>query len=397
MSEFIYLDNSSTTFPKPKEVLDFAYEFYRTNGVNPSRATYNISHKAETVVLEARTMLMKFFNGDGKPERLVFSYNASDALNLIIQGMLKSGDHAITTTIEHNSVLRPLYILSQQREIKVDYITFDSRGYVDPDDIKKKIKKNTKLVIVNHGSNVLGTVQPVGEIGKICRERGVPFAIDTAQTAGVFPIDMERDYIDIVAFTGHKSLFAPAGIGGLYVRDGINIETTKFGGTGVKSAVRTHLEEYPFRLECGTLNTLGVAALHAGQKFIQKIGLDTIRNHEMKLLKMFINGLRNTEGITLYCPDSLEARVPVQSLNIDGYKADNVGTFLDVDYKIGIRAGLQCAPLTHETIGTMPEGAVRFSFGYFNTKAHIEHAINAVKELAELGKKRKHSCKFQFK
>lgn len=381
MDEFIYLDNSATSFPKPQEVHDFTYEFYRDKGVNPGRSSYDLSQEVENMVFETRTMLMEFFNGDGKPERLVFTYNASDSLNMIIQGILKEGDHAVCTNLEHNSVLRPMYVLSQKYGIEVDYVPFDRRGYVDPDDINAKIKDTTKLVVINHASNVLGTVQPVGEIGKICRERGVIFAADAAQTAGMIPIDMERDNIDIVAFTGHKSLYAPAGIGGLYVRDGIEIDSIRFGGTGVKSAVKTHLEEYPFRLECGTLNILGVAGLNAGQKFIRRVGLDNIHEHEMKLLKMLINGLRDVPGVTLYCPDS-EARVPVQSLNIEGYTAGDVGTFLDVDFNIGVRTGLECAPLVHETIGTAPEGTVRFSIGYFNTEEHIQKAINAVKELA---------------
>ena len=382
MDEFIYIDNSATSFPKPQEVHDFAYKFYRDKGVNPGRASFDLSQEVENMVLETRTILMQFFNGDGKPERLVFTYNASDSLNMIIQGILQEGDHAVSTNMEHNSVLRPLYVLSQKSGIEVDYVPCDSSGYVDPDEIKAKIKNNTKLVIVNHASNVLGTVQPVGEIGKICRERSVTFAIDAAQTAGMIPINMERDSIDVVAFTGHKSLYAPAGIGGLYVRDGIEIESIRFGGTGVKSAVRTHLEEYPFRLECGTLNVSGVAGLYAGQKFIRRVGIDNIYEHEMNLLKMLIDGLRDVPGVTLYCPDSLEARAPVLSLNVEGYTAGDVGTFLDVDFNIGVRTGLQCAPLVHETIGTIPEGTVRFSIGFFNTEEHIRKAIDAVKELA---------------
>jgi len=382
MSEFIYLDNSATTFPKPAEVHDFVAAFYREKGVNPGRSSYDISLEVENMVDETRAMLMKFFNGDGHPERLVFTYNASDSLNLIIQGILKKGDHAICTTLEHNSVLRPLYVLSQDRGVEVDYVPFDERGYIDPGDIGAKIKSNTKLVVVNHASNVLGTVQPVGEVGKICRQRGIAFAIDAAQTAGMIPIDMARDNIDVLAFTGHKSLYAPTGIGGIYVREGIEIDSTRYGGTGVKSAVKRHLDEYPFRLECGTLNIAGVAGLNAGLKFIQREGLDTIHAKEKRLLNMFIDGLRGDSRITLYCPDSLEARVPVQSLNIDGYTAGDVGTFLDVDYNIGVRTGLQCAPLVHEGIGTAPTGTVRFSIGYFNTEEHIQKAVEAVKAIA---------------
>ncbi|MFC1563839.1 aminotransferase class V-fold PLP-dependent enzyme [candidate division KSB1 bacterium] len=382
MQDYIYLDNGATTYPKPREVLDYAFDLYMEKGVNPGRSGYDASLEVENMVDETRDLMMKFFNGDGHPERLVFSYNASDSLNIIIQGILKPGDHAVTSTIEHNSVLRPMYVLSQDRDIEVDYVSFDEMGYVDPDDVKKKIKDNTKLVVINHGSNVLGTIQPVREIGRICRERGVTFAIDAAQTAGMIPIDMEKDNIDIVAFTGHKSLYAPTGIGGLYVRDGINIDSTRFGGTGVKSAVKTHLYEYPFRLECGTLNIVGVAGLNAGVKYINKEGLEKIHDREIELLKKMIDGFRDVAGVTMYCPDSLDARASVLSINIEGYEAGDVGTFLDVDYNIGTRTGLQCAPLVHDTIGTSPKGTVRFSIGYFNTEEHINKAIDAVKEIA---------------
>ncbi|MFC1514064.1 aminotransferase class V-fold PLP-dependent enzyme [candidate division KSB1 bacterium] len=319
----------------------------------------------------------------------VFSYNASDSLNIITQGILKKGDHAICTMVEHNSVLRPLYVMEQRGIIEVDRIPFDNNGYVDPDDFKAKIKSNTKLVIVNHASNVIGTVQPINQIGKICRDAGVIFAIDAAQTAGMVPIDMKKDNIDIVAFTGHKSLFGPTGIGGLYVNKNINIDPIRYGGTGVKSAVKTHLEEYPFRLECGTLNILGVAGLNAGQKFIEEKGLENIHNHEINLLKKLIDGLRNVDGVTMYFPDSLDNRAPVLSFNIDGYKARDVGTFLDVDYNIAVRTGLQCAPLTHVGIDTSPEGTVRFSAGYFNTDEDINKAIDAVKQIASSRNKSK--------
>ncbi|MCP4724625.1 MAG: aminotransferase class V-fold PLP-dependent enzyme [bacterium] len=382
MKDYIYLDNGATTYPKPQEVLDYAFDLYKEKGVNPGRSGYDASVDVENMVDETRKLLMEFFNGDGHPERLVFSYNASDSLNNIIQGILKPGDHAITTNLEHNSVLRPMYVLSQDRDIDVDYVPFDDKGYIDPDDIKKKINDKTKLVVVNHGSNVLGTIQPIGEVGKICRERGIIFAIDAAQTAGMLPIDMEKDNIDIVAFTGHKSLYAPTGIGGLYVRDGINIDTTRYGGTGVKSAVKTHLPEYPFRLENGTLNIVGVAGLNAGVKYINKEGLENIHKKEMNLLRIFIDGLKNEDKVKLYCPDSLDARASVQSLNIDGFEAGDVGIFLDVDFNIGTRTGLQCAPLAHVGIGTDPKGTVRFSIGYFNTEEHITKAIDAVKEIA---------------
>ena len=274
MSKLIYLDNGATSFPKPEEVYTYMDQFYRNFGVNPGRSGYDLCLEAGAVVDNTRKMLTTFFNG-ADPNRLCFSYNSTDALNLIIFGMLRPGDHAISSTIEHNSVLRPLYHLSQQG-VEVDYVPFDGAGFVDPDDIRKRFRPNTRLVIINHASNVIGTVQPVREIGRYCRQAGIPFAIDASQSAGKIPIDMEEQFLDLVAFTGHKSLLGPTGIGGLYVREGIEIRHTRAGGTGVRSAVRTHLDEYPFRLEYGTPNTLGIAGLNAGVKWILAKGLGAI-------------------------------------------------------------------------------------------------------------------------
>jgi len=386
MDEFIFLDNGATSFPKPEEVYKFMDQFYRGFGVNPGRSGYDLCLETGELVEDTRKMLAKFFNGKD-PNRLCFSYNSTDALNLIIFGMLKKGDHAITTTLEHNSVLRPLYHLYKFNGVEVDYVPFDSKGFVDPGDFQKKINKNTKLVIVNHASNVIGTIQPVKEIGKHCQENGIPFAIDASQTAGKIPIDIEELNVDAVAFTGHKSLLGPTGIGGLYVREGIEIRHTRAGGTGVRSAVRTHLEEYPYRLEYGTLNILGVAGLHAGLKWIEEKGLNNIHEHEMKLTTLLRDGLKDVEGLTFYCQDDLENHIGIFLFNVDGFEALNTATILDVDYNIACRSGLQCAPLVHEQLGTDKiKGAVRFGIGPFNTEGHIEKAIKAVKEISKLRK-----------
>jgi cysteine desulfurase family protein len=361
--------------------------FYRNFGVNPGRSGYDLCMETGELVETTREMLTRFFNGKD-PDRLCFSYNATDALNLVINGILKEGDHAITTTIEHNSVLRPLYHLYKYNGVEVDYISFDGKGFVDPDEFPKKFKKNTKLVIVNHASNVIGTVQPIKEIGKHCRENGIRFVIDVSQSAGKIPVDIEEMNVDVVVFTGHKSLLGPTGIGGLYVREGIEIRHTRAGGTGVRSAVRTHLDEYPFRLEYGTLNTLGVAGLQAGLKWIEKKGLNNIHEQEMKLTAMLRDGLKNVEGVTLYCQDDLIDHISILPFNIDGFEAINTGTILDVDYNIACRTGLHCAPLVHEQLGTDKiKGAVRSGIGPFNTEEHINTAINAVKEIAESRKK----------
>lgn len=382
MEKFIYLDNGATSYPKPEEVYTFMDIFYRKFGVNPGRSGYDLCLETGELVEETRRMLTRFFNGKD-PDRLCFSYNSTDALNLIINGMLGEGDHAITTTIEHNSVLRPLYHLQRDRGVEVDHIPFDSQGFVNPDDFPKKFKKNTKLVLVNHGSNVIGTIQPIEEIGRHCREKGIPFAIDASQTAGKIPIDIDKQNVDVVAFTGHKSLLGPTGIGGLYVREGIHIRHTRAGGTGVRSAVRSHLEEYPYRLEYGTLNTMGVAGLHAGLKWILKKGLRSIHTHEMRLTAMLRDGLKDVEGVTLYCQEDLTDHISIFLFNIDGLEALNTGTMLDVDYNIACRTGLHCAPLVHEQLGTDKiHGAVRFGIGPFNTEEDIQTAIEAVKEIA---------------
>jgi cysteine desulfurase family protein len=386
VSKLIYLDNGATSFPKPEEVYAYMDFFYRNSGVNPGRSGYDLCLEAGEVVESTRKALTAFFNGQD-PDRLCFSYNSTDALNLIIFGMLKPGDHAVTTTIEHNSVLRPLYHQSLAG-VNVDYVPFDGAGFVDPGEIKKRFRPTTRLVIVNHASNVIGTVQPIREIGRLCREAGIPFAIDASQSAGKIPIDMQDQFLDVVAFTGHKSLLGPTGIGGLYVREGIEIRQTRAGGTGVRSAVRTHLEEYPYRLEYGTPNVVGIAGLSAGLKWILARGMKAIHEHETRLTRLLRDGLREIPGVTLYCVDDLSNHISVLAFNVDGMIAADVGTMLDVDHNIAARTGLHCAPLVHEQLGTDKiHGSVRFGIGPFNTEEHIQAAITAVGEIASLKKK----------
>jgi len=388
MENLIYLDNGATSFPKPEEVYTFMDSFYRSFGVNPGRSGYDLCMETGELVDRTRKLLTDFFNGSD-PNRLCFSYNSTDALNLIIFGMLTQGDHAITTTLEHNSVLRPLYHQRKLNGVEVDYVPFGTNGFVDPDDIKDKIKANTRLVIVNHASNVIGTIQPVETIGRICREHGIHFAIDASQSAGKIPIDIEQFYIDVIAFTGHKSLLGPTGIGGLYVSEGVEIRHTRAGGTGVRSAVRMHLDEYPYRLEYGTGNVVGIAGMHAGLKWIKEKGMDEIHNHEMKLSRMLRDGLRELDCVTLYCQDDLTDHIAVISFNIDGMEALNVGILLDGEYDIACRTGLHCAPLLHEQLGTAQiGGAVRIGIGPFNTEDHIRAAIEAIGEIVDFQKKK---------
>jgi len=381
MSKLIYLDNAATSYPKPEEVYRYMDFFYRNFGVNPGRSGYDMCMEAGHMVDETRGQLANLFGGKDR-NRLVFSYNSTDALNLAIFGMLKTGDHAITTTIEHNSTLRPLYHQSLAG-VEVDYVPFDSKGFVDPDDLKRRFKPNTQLVVVNHASNVIGTVQPIAEIGRYCRQAGIPLLVDGSQTAGKIKIDVEAMNIDVFAFTGHKSLLGPTGIGGMYVREGVEIRHTRAGGTGVRSAVRTHLEEYPYRMEYGTSNVMGIAGLRAGVKWLEEKGLHAIHEHEMRLTTLLRDGLRTIRGVTMYCQDDLTDHISVLLFNINGLEAGDTGTMLDVDHDIACRTGLHCAPLVHEQLGTAAiHGAVRFGLGPFNTDAEVQAAIESVREIA---------------
>ena len=382
MDNLIYLDNAATSFPKPEETYVFMDQFYRRYGVNPGRSGYDLCIEAGQMLEKTRRQMTALFNGTDWT-RLVFSYNSTDALNLALFGLLASGDHAITTTIEHNSVLRPLYHLQQFNGVEVDHVEFDSKGFVDPDDIRKRFKKNTRVVAINHASNVIGTLQPLAQIGRYCREHGVRLVVDTSQSAGKVPIDVQAMNIDVACFTGHKSLMGPMGIGGAYVAEGVTIRHTRAGGTGVKSAQRTHLDEYPYRLEYGTQNLAGIAGLHAGLEWVQKRGMHAIHEHEMRLMTRLRDGLRAIPGVTLYCQDDLTDHIAVLLFNVDGLEAGDTGTMLDVDHDIACRTGLHCAPLVHEQLGTAPiHGGVRFGIGPFNTDEHIDRAIAAVKEIA---------------
>ncbi|MBD3403083.1 aminotransferase class V-fold PLP-dependent enzyme [candidate division GN15 bacterium] len=386
MDKLIYLDNAATSWPKPESVYSFIVDFSRRCGVNPGRSGFDLAIEAGNIVEETRQRLTRFFGGDIEhPERMVFSYNATDSLNLLIQGVLTKGDHVVTTNLEHNSVIRPINHLVRDGGVEATFVPFDKAGFVDPDDIAAAIRPNTKLVIVNHGSNVIGTVQPVAEIGRICKAKGVIFAIDASQTAGRYPIDMKAMNIDVLAFTGHKSMMGTTGIGGLLVRSHIDVRHTRSGGTGVRSAYPYHLDEYPFRLEYGTPNVMGIASLYAGQKWIgEQGGVEAIHEREMGLAQRFLDGVREIEGVITYCCESLENHIATITLNVEGLEAGDVGIMLDVDFDIATRTGLHCAPLVHEQIGTMDiHGGVRFSIGGFNTAEHIDAAIAALSEIAE--------------
>ena len=386
MEGIIYLDNASTSFPKPDVVHDAVREFYGKYGVNPGRSGCDLALKAEDMIHGTRKRLSAFFNQSllraGRPKdpnRLVFAMNATMGLNLIINGTVGPGDHVVTTKVEHNSVIRPVNHRVLEGA-KATIVAPDPEGYLDPEDIRKAIRKNTKLVIVNHASNVTGVVQDLKAIGGVCREEAVPLAIDAAQTAGVLPIDMAECNISFLAFTGHKCLMAPTGTGGVCVADDAQIRGTVFGGTGVRSAVPYHLDEYPYRLEAGTQNLAGIAGLYAGLDWVERKGLASIYKHEMELLARLQEGLCEIKGIRIRGTKNLNSRVATVSITVDNHDPSDIGTILDVDYGIQTRTGLQCAPLIHEHMGTTPRGTVRFSVGPFNTTEHVEAAIRAVAE-----------------
>ena len=389
MDGIIYLDNAATSFPKPDIVHDTVREFYSTKGVNPGRTGCDLAIAAEEMIHNTRKAFTALFNKSlidaGKtkePDRLVFTMNATMSLNLIINGTVNPGDHIVTTLLEHNSVIRPVNHKIRDG-VEATWVKPDPEGYLNPEDIRAAIRKNTSLVIINHGSNVTGVVQDVKTIGKICREKGVPFAIDASQTAGVLPIDMAECNISFLAFTGHKSLFGPTGTGGICVADDAEIAGTIYGGTGVRSAVPYHLEEFPYRLEAGTLNLAGIAGLNAGLCWIKEKGMENIYAHEMELLKMLQDGLSEIKGVKIWGTKNLKNRVATLSMTVENYDAQDVGTILDVDFNILTRTGLHCAPLIHEHHGSAPRGTVRFSIGPFNTKEHIEKSINAVGAIAK--------------
>jgi cysteine desulfurase/selenocysteine lyase len=380
----IYLDNAATTFPKPRAILEAMIDVYSRMGVSPGRGSYDLAVEAEELVNQTRTKIARFFNAPD-PNRVIFASNATDALNLAMQGLLEPGDHVVSTRLEHNSVLRPLYHLRERGLIEYDLVPFDSRGFIDPEAIAKAIRANTRLVIVCHASNVLGTVQRVPEIARVCNERNVPLLIDAAQSAGVVPIDMGAWKVSAIAFTGHKSMFGPMGIGGLAIQPELDVKSTRFGGTGVDSKSLIHTQTFPHRLEAGTINLLGVIGLSEGLDFVMAEGLNAIYHRKIELLTRLRDGLSALDRVTLYCQEDLSEHVGIITANVQGMEPADVGSILDADFGIAVRTGLHCAPLVHETLGTYPQGGVRFSLGPLNTQEDIDRAIEAMGAIARAG------------
>lgn len=371
----IYLDNAATSFPKPSEVYDQVLNCMKNYCANPGRGSHDMSVKSALKIMEAREEICELFNIPS-PLNLIFTSNATEALNISIKGALKRGDHVISTVIEHNSVLRPLHSLFEDG-VEVTLVGVDKSGYINFNDIKKEIKKNTKMIIINHTSNVLGTIQDIKSIGRLSKENGIIFMVDASQSAGVIPIDVENDHIDLLAFPGHKGLFGPQGTGGLFIRDGIKLRNFKEGGTGSNSHFMVQPDFVPDQFESGTLNTPGIAGLCEGVKFIKRIGLDNIRKYEEELLWYLLEQIKKLSYVKIYGSDSEKQRSAVISLNVDGIDASIVGEQLN-ERGIAVRTGYHCAPLIHDVIGTEYAGTVRVSPGYFNTFEDIEKLVEAI-------------------
>jgi len=381
MERIIYMDNAATSWPKPKETITAMVEYAQSVGANPGRSGHRLSVDAGRVVLDTRESVAQLF-GVRNLLRVVFTKNATEALNIAIRGLLKPGDHVITSGMEHNSVMRPLRTI-ERRSVELSIVPCSPAGELDPDDVKRYIKRNTRAIYLTHASNVTGTIMPVSEVGKIARDRGVVFCVDAAQTAGVIPIDVEAMFIDILAFTGHKSLFGPQGTGGLYLADGLEkeIDPIMAGGTGSRSESEEQPEFLPDRYESGTPNTIGIAGLGAGIRFIRSVGIETIRKKEISLAVMLMTGLQSMPEVTLYGCDDATRQTAVVSFTILGMSPTDVAMILDEEFSIMSRPGLQCAPAAHRTIGTFSAGTVRLSLGYFLEESDIRAALSAVDQI----------------
>ena len=376
----IYLDNAATSFPKPKEVATAVYDFMVNNGTSSGRGSYKKAMQSDYIVYECRKLIGKLFNFDN-PKKVIFTSNVTDSLNIAMRGILKENDHVITSSLEHNAVWRCLKTLERDINIKIDTVECSKDGITNQQDIKKYIKKDTALIVFTQASNVLGTIQPIREIGAIAREHNIPFLVDSAQSAGAMKIDVKEDNIDILAFTGHKSLLGPMGTGGLIINTDIDIKPLKAGGTGGDSAYEYQPDYYPNHLETGTSNVSGIAGLREAIKFLNKEGIENINNKEKELTKYALEKLETVKDIEIYGPKDCEKMLSVISFNIKDKRPEDVGSILDQKYDIMLRAGLHCAPTAHSVIGTKERGTLRIGLGYFNEKEDIDKLVEALNNL----------------
>lgn len=377
----VYLDNGATTFPKPQQVLDAMVNYITNIGGNVNRGSYETSFAAENIVYETRELLCELFNFD-KPENVIFTNNITTSLNTVLKGYLKKGDHVIVSSMEHNAVMRPLNSLCKS-DITYSVVQCNNLGELDPCDIEPLIKDNTKALIMTHSSNVCGTILPYKEIGQVCKNHNLTFIADTAQTAGCVPIDMKKMNIDILCFTGHKSLLGPQGIGGFIIKDELVKEVNPFieGGTGSLSEQEIQPEYMPDKFEGGTPNIPGIFGLNAALKYLKSIGTENIQCHELKLTKEFIEGILSIDKVKVIGSTSCKNRTSVVSLDFPDNDNGEISYLLSKNFGISTRCGLHCAPSAHKTLGTFPNGTVRFSFGPFNTSDDVKYTISSIKKV----------------
>lgn len=377
----IYLDNAATTYPKPEKVYESIIDCMKNYCANPGRAGHKLAMKAAREIYDARENIARLL-GISDPMSIVFTHNATDSLNLAIKGVLESKDHVITTSMEHNSVIRPIKAL-EEKGVENTVVKCNEEGVLDCRDIEKAIKPNTKLIVTTHASNVSGTLIDIKSVGEIAKKHGILYLVDASQTAGVYDIQVDENNIDMLATPGHKCLLGPQGTGILYIRDGLKLSILKEGGTGSKSEELYQPDLTPDKYESGTHNTPGIVGLNEGVKFIFEEGIENIRKHEEELCQYMLDRLNEVPDIKIYGPKDSKKRAAVISINIGNMDSGEVTFLLDSEYEIATRSGIHCSPLAHTTLGTLKQGAVRFSLGYFNTKEDIDKAIEALKEISE--------------
>ena len=376
----IYFDNAATTLRKPPCVAQAVAEALCSMG-NSGRGVHEGALSASRIIYNTRAALAQLFGAES-PERIAFTANATQALNTAIKGILNPGDHVITTALEHNSVLRPLYEL-EERGLQLTILPADKAGNIRYEDFEQEIRPNTRAIVTTHGSNLTGNLLDIGRLGGIAKKYGLLYIVDASQTAGVFDIDVQQMHIDILCFTGHKGLLGPQGTGGLYVRDGVEVRPLLSGGSGVQTYLRSHPAQMPTALEAGTLNGHSIAGLGAAVRHILDTGMETIRQKEQALMWEFYTQVRQIPGITVYGDFSTQNRCPIVTLNVRDYDSGEVSDALASEYGIATRPGAHCAPLMHKALGTVEQGAVRFSFSHYNTEEEINFAVSALRELAQ--------------
>lgn len=378
----VYLDNAATSDPKPRSVIDAVVRAMTQINANPGRSGHPRALAAARCVYAARQALSDFIGAEAD-SAVCFAMNCTDALNAAIKGVVRRGNHVISTMLEHNSVLRVLSKLSAEQQIALSLIWPEPDGMIDPEKIRRAIRSNTRLICMTHASNVTGAIQPAAAVGQIARGHGITYLIDGAQALGAIPVNVQRLMCDLYAFPGHKSLLGPQGTGGLCIRPGVELRPLLRGGTGIHSYDRDQPQEYPARLEAGTLNSHGIAGLNAALDFILERGVQAIGARERMLMRRFYDGVRAVPGVTVYGDFAPQERAAIVALNIRDYDSAEVADALFADYGIAVRAGAHCAPRMHQALGTTAQGAVRFSFSYFNTEAETDAAVRAVRALAE--------------